>query len=488
MIMDTISPTGLEKKPLKRIVTLDFIRGFAILGVLGFHMLAVTYDYGARFDMGIENLPIYYIITVLILAFMGSLFPAFVIISAIGNTLSMDKKWKKLTKDNNQDSKNNAFKILLKAQLTRGIFLILIDKFIELFLNGVLTKLIIPEPTEEIIEKMLSELYHSQIIGLIGYGVILTSLVYLLAQKAGKTRKQTITPLIIVGSSFIVLAPLMNFVFTLIPGLYKYPNKTIDERGFFLNVLYVFLSPLANGWYPIFPSVSSFFLGTILGLEFSDGNFSKKLLNKIIITSIGYLIVGLTVIVAIEDDIYTKYINDLLIPTAGSLLLLVIFLYFIEIQGKGTKFAQKTIFFRGVGYLSLTIWALQWTMMIYLRIVHVIFYGTSQPFIEGPLYNTQMSGWATWGLFFGMLPFWIVLLWLWKKINFKGSLEWLFGQLMTRGKKGESSKSDLVNALYNVESVIPEEKAQKYYKPIQIAGIFFLVLLNIAGSAVALFI
>ena len=82
-----------ETKPnLNRIITLDFIRGCAMIGVVGFHLLAVVYDVDARFDLGIENLPIAYIILVAILGFMGSLFPAFVLISAIGNTISMDKR------------------------------------------------------------------------------------------------------------------------------------------------------------------------------------------------------------------------------------------------------------------------------------------------------------------------------------------------------------------------------------------------------------
>jgi len=85
-----------ESKPnLKRIITLDFIRGCAMIGVLGFHLLNIVYDADARFDLGIEKLPIPYIILVAILGFMGSLYPAFVLISAIGNTISMDRRWKK---------------------------------------------------------------------------------------------------------------------------------------------------------------------------------------------------------------------------------------------------------------------------------------------------------------------------------------------------------------------------------------------------------
>ena len=113
-----------DSKPnLKRIITLDFIRGCAIIGVLGFHMLAVTYDVEARFDLGVENLPIPYIILVAILGFMGSLFPAFVLISAIGNTISLDKRWKKYVVNAETPEKGKiASSKILKTQIFRGLF------------------------------------------------------------------------------------------------------------------------------------------------------------------------------------------------------------------------------------------------------------------------------------------------------------------------------------------------------------------------------
>ncbi|MHA1887144.1 MAG: hypothetical protein ACTSX0_03905 [Promethearchaeota archaeon] len=470
-----------ESKPnLKRIITLDFIRGCAMIGVLGFHMLAVTYDVEARFDLGVENLPIAYIILVAILGFMGSLFPAFVLISAIGNTISMDKRWKKyVVKAETPEKGKIAGSKILKTQIFRGLFLIIADMIIEVFLNGVLTYAIATETGDRIVEKMLSELYHGQILSLIGWGVLFTSIVYFLCKRRNKSKKFTMITLGIICIAFIVLTPIVLIIFENIPGLKGYPNRTLEERSFILNVLYFFLSPIANGWYPIFPGVSIFFLGMIIGMEFSEGNFSKKFLNKIILTSIIYFVVGLLWYFLIEND---KYNNDMLIPTAGSLLGLVILIYFIEIRGKGTAFAKKTIFFRRFGNLSLTIWALQWTMMIYLRIVHLIFYGLSIPFIDGPIFNAELSGNATWGLFFGMIPIWFLFLWGWERANYKGSLEWLFA----KGVSKDSSKVDLKFALRNVESVIPAEKAQKFYHPWEIVGIFFLLLIFMIGSLAVL--
>ncbi|MHA1518557.1 MAG: hypothetical protein ACTSRK_00105 [Promethearchaeota archaeon] len=486
-----------ERPPSKRIISFDFIRGVAMIGVLGFHLLSVTYDVGKRFDLGIENLPIPYIILIIILGFMGSLVPTFILISAIGNTMSMSKKWAKLTQDGSPEALQGAYKSIMKMQLIRGCFLIVFDKMCEILLNGWLMLSLIPETGDEIRDKMLSELYHMQIIGLVGWGVILTSLIFLNMKKKGKPQKTIIIVLIGVGLLVIALSPVMNYVFEMIPGLKGYPNRTLEDRGFFLNVVYIIISPLANGWYPIFPAVASFFFGVALGLEFAEGNFSKKFLYKMLIASVGILILGLLVYFIPENDHYTDYLNDMLIPLSGSLVLLVIVVYFVEVQGKGTNFGRKTTFFRRFGSLSLTVWGMQWTMVLYLKLVNLILYGTSMIFIDSPLYNRGMTGWETWGLFFGVLPLWFLFLRVWEMGNYAGSFEWIFGKLASQGaRKGkgtntnqtmQSAKSNIAFGLHNVVSVIDEADGKRYFNTLELIGIFFLLLVNMIASLVPLF-
>ncbi|MHA1719835.1 MAG: hypothetical protein ACTSXK_09965, partial [Promethearchaeota archaeon] len=108
--------------------------------------------------------------------------------------------------------------------------------------------------------------------------------------------------------------------------------------------------------------------------------------------------------------------------------------------------------------------------------------GTTITFKDGPIYNSQMTGNATWGIFFGMIPLWILIFWGWEHINYKGSFEWLFAKVVSK----ESSKVDLKFALYNVESIIPKEKAQKFYNGWELLGIFFLLLIYMIGSLAVL--
>jgi len=107
---------------------------------------------------------------------------------------------------------------------------------------------------------------------------------------------------------------------------------------------------------------------------------------------------------------------------------------------------------------------------------------SEENFIDGPIFNAELSGNATWGLFFGMIPIWFLFLWSWERVNYKGSLEWLFARVVSK----DSSKVDLKFALHNVESVIPEEKGQKFYGPWEIVGIFFLLLIFMIGSLAVL--
>ena len=479
--METSTALKIEKPPLKRIIALDFLRGAAMLGVLGFHLLSVTYDYEARFDL--DYIPIAYYFLVAVLAFAGSLFPAFILTSAIGNTISMDKKWHKLMAQDDSDAgRKRAFSKLLKMQVSRGLFLIIADYFIEIFLNGMLNFMVIPESWERIGEKMLSELYHFQILAIIGVGVILTAVVYLWCQNKQVSKKSLTKTLAIVGAIFILGAPLINIVFNALPGLAGNPNRTLADRTLWLNILYFFISPLANGWYPIFPNAALFFIGTIIAINFTA---TKKFFQQLTLASIGFLFLGIIWMFVFPDD---RWVNDMLIPTAGSLFLLVILIYFIDIRGKGTNFAKNKIvlFLRRFGNLSLTIWALQWLMTLYLRLIQWIVDGTAIAFIDSRFYRAGLTGNQTWALFFGMLPLWGFFLWGWEHVNYKGSLEWLFARVIVKKSGLDSSKVDLRFALHNIESIIPAEEGQKWYKPWEFVLIFGYLLLLIVVSVAAL--
>jgi hypothetical protein len=478
--------TKSENPPLKRIIALDFLRGCAMIGVIGFHLMNVTYDYGARLALPLEDIPIAYFILVAILGFAGSLFPAFILTSAIGNTISMDKKWHKLlAQDNSEEGRKRAFTKILKMQISRGLFLIIADFIIEGLINGAFMSVLIGS-TEEIGDDILSDLYHYQILAIIGVGVILTAIVYLWCQYKQVSKKALSITLAVVGAIFILGTPLVILGFDALPGLVGSPNDTLADRTLGMNILYFFLSPLVNGWYPWFPNASLFFLGSIIAVNFTP---TKKFFQQLTLASIGYLVLGLlwNFLFFPED----RYVNDSLVPTAGSIFLLVILIYFIDIRGKGTNFAKNkvVVFIRRFGNLSLTIWAIQWLMVPYLQVVQRIVDGSSIAFMDSRFYLEGLTGNQTWALFFGMLPLWGLLLWGWEQINYKGSLEWLFVSIVVKKKSGElgSAKADLRGTIHNIESIIPAEEGQRWYKPWELVLIFgYLLVLIVASLALLL--
>src|SRR6056297_1959759 len=132
--MDRESTGSSQKnRKSKRIVAFDFLRGGAIIGVLGFHVLNIVYEYS------LDDAPIWFYILVLILGFFGSLYTLFILVSAVGNTFSMHSRWEKLTAGgDNAELNDKAFKHILKTQLTRGAVITFLGYFSESILNGML--------------------------------------------------------------------------------------------------------------------------------------------------------------------------------------------------------------------------------------------------------------------------------------------------------------------------------------------------------------
>jgi hypothetical protein len=483
-------------KKAKRVIAFDFLRGGAIIGVLCFHLLNVTYDYQARFDYDYVPIPFY--LLVIVLGFFGAMFPLFIIVSASVNTISMDKQWKKLTRaaNNLPDDKLNkkAFKKIFMGQFTRGVILITLGYVSEAFLNGYLLNLIISKPGDNI-QRILSALYHSQILVVIGYGVIFSAIIYLYLRMKKKETAQIIKILIIIGVLIIILRPILLELAKLIPDFYGLKAGTTDtyefknladgwtERNMGLNILYFFLAPWVYGWFPFAPNIAASFFGTAIGIQLATGEIPKKFLNRIIQASALFFIAGIVVLFTLNE----RYLDGFLIPTAGSLMLMVILLYFIEVRGKGTKLAKKTVSFRRFGNLGLTIWCLQWMMVLILQFIQVMLNwvnNTNIAFIDGPIFQSELSGWHTLLLILIIIPIWHFILWAWEEIDFKGSLEWMTVKIMSRGKPGASERGSLSNVLYNVESVI--EKGEEYYTRPHKILLFVIIAVYMVGNALVL--
>ena len=103
---------------MKRFVSLDFLRGAAIIIVLFFHMLQVVWNYEGVLAAGF---PWPYWPLVIFLGFLGQFNVLFIVLSGLVNTISIDKQWRKFMKQNpNADHTGYVKRCVVKAQKALG--------------------------------------------------------------------------------------------------------------------------------------------------------------------------------------------------------------------------------------------------------------------------------------------------------------------------------------------------------------------------------
>ena len=459
-----------SEKKFKRIVIFDFLRGCAMIGVLGFHMLNVAYDYEAVLD---NDPPIVFYLTVAVLAFLGSFYTMFIVISAISNTFAVEKKWNQLIAANLSPA--DAAASIRGQQVFRGGLLVFFGYFSESILNKLVLGVLVPEPWEEIEDGMLSAIQHSQILSTIGFGVIITSIIYLQLKKNGKTQQEIQKILMICMLFVLFVRPAITPIHNLIT---EWMGSDISAGE---NILKILLSPFYVGYFPLFPNLALSFFGVMIGMELTQDKIEDSTLKKLTQWSLFFFVCGLIWLFAFDDG----YMNNLWIATAGSLMLITILLVLVERRGKGTKFAHKTLIFRRFGNVTLSLWCLQWVMVFPLKLMDKfvnLIDGTNLTFLEGRIWNTQMTGWETLVMFIAVTFFWQILLLLWEKANFAYSLEWLMAKGL-RKQQTSSAKTDMNAMLYNVVSIIPEEagtnpnKTWKYFLLYFLYNVGFLVSL-----------
>ncbi|MHA1715341.1 MAG: heparan-alpha-glucosaminide N-acetyltransferase domain-containing protein, partial [Promethearchaeota archaeon] len=107
---------------MKRYSSIDFLRGLAIFIMLFLHIISHVLDVDSLMA-NINNEPLINIVALVILPYLGGLAGFFLMVSAIGNMISMSKY---LKKDNSPDNLIvrqvvGGFLLLIFAMLTEGV-------------------------------------------------------------------------------------------------------------------------------------------------------------------------------------------------------------------------------------------------------------------------------------------------------------------------------------------------------------------------------
>ncbi|MHA1683736.1 MAG: hypothetical protein ACTSUE_22550 [Promethearchaeota archaeon] len=457
---------------MKRVLTYDFLRGIAIIGVILFHVMNVVFA-----DM-VDNIknslsgpvtvgPVAIGLGVVILYF-GNFSGLFVMISAGSNVISIRKQWDRMMERGTTE--NQAFRKILGTQTIRGLLVYFFGFFSEGLIASLFSKLLGEDNI--IAEDLVNSFFLSNILHCIGVTLIFSSLIYLVFLRYKTSRQKMNITLLIMLAVVLAIQPVIRTMLTNAgyegsfkpPDIYPTWYENYAARGFWQNLGFAFLTPLIGRVFPLIPMISGAFIGIIISVHINQKAINPAFIKKTAWTSLivlgcgivyGYLLEELGV-QAFDVDV-ARSVGWHIIVLAGEIFSMIFIIYFVDFRKK-TKtevFKKHTVTLRRFGLATLTLWNLQYLSLI--------------PAIVFELFGWEVldGGLNTWQLLivlFAVFAFWHLIIWLWEsKGKFKGSLEWLTTMVLSRGS-ASADRMKIQEVLYNPERMIewvPGKKKRK---------------------------
>ena len=437
----------------KRILSLDLLRGIAIIGDLVVHLVLLTSDMVTQAEADPFSLGPFYLFIALLVIIFGHWRGFCLMISAIGHTLSMTNAIR-----NGADRKS-----ILKKQLSFGFFLFIWGLFREIFLNEWTT----PRRWLETgtFNPFLSwkQIYVPDALENIALSIIFTSIIFfiLFAKKGVEKMKRNCIWLGILTVIVIFLPTLLyTFFNNFLGGSFPRYGGPPEFRAWWDYPLQLIYSQLLATESPLIPHMAYFLFGCIIGFIFSQKISIKKLLWWGFSTGIfliGLGIVWLLFVDGIPEDIsrligfQTHPAWFIFLSLGMQLIGILLFMSMVEFNKriKLERYLRRTQHIRRWGILALSAYCLLWIQYPLRWLFSKIL----------PTYNF---------INVNQLPFNIMvvllivdacclalILFLWQKVKFAGSLEWWMAKIMKRKKKGK--KGDTLNIeglLINPEPIL----------------------------------
>jgi hypothetical protein len=482
---------------MKRVLTFDFLRGIAIIGVLLFHVLNIAFsqrveEIGNALD-GTGTVELYWYILAPILLVLGAFNGLFLMVSAASNSISVHKQWERMVVEKGID-KNAAFKSIFVSQLIRGA---LIWSFGYLSEHVIATGLVaminfyLGKPIDDPGMSFLKGLFLTNILYTIGISIVITSFIQLLYLRNGISRK-TISWILIVIT--IACTALMPVVKELNQALFKTDtfSNGLEATGAGEMVLRFFLAPILGRLTPLIPFFSCASAGLLIAININDNAIKPSTLRKFLYSGLIFVCASFIAGLALGDIglgereksvFYQMFIIGLEIMSVSYLVYMIDFRKKTNIE----KFARYTTWARRFGIMTLTLWMLQYFMIFPVALIELI---TGWPIIEGGLVDWQLGMLLL--ILFGM---WHSILWAWEKGRFIGSFEWLTA-LALSGNRSSGDRMQMDGILYNPEKMIQhvtetERKVDSKERALIItnltfAGLYALVIILVAVGIVEL--
>jgi len=398
----------------ERIQSLDLMRGIAIMLIIFLH--ASIYNFAGIHLLDFSNPPI----IVVLMSFMALWGGVFILCSMTLNTIMLGSA----TRD---EMTFRPFSYLIIA----GLLYLAVHFILNFFLGRWTIDFINNQPMVTATAYLFRNgllatpssviLFDGSSVGTIGMNLIVLSLLLFLTFRKGSMDRTGLF-YFIAGSAGTVIM-LFSFV-----RIYIFPffDGLVESHSYLSGILLSFL--LANP-YPLLPYLAYGIFGIMIGLMIHQGK-DRILKRAMVPLGVFFLVYGIAGMMSFEKTIskpdffwYFKTNFEL-----GVFVLMIMLCRFFP--APGSPVLSRLVIIQWFSRVSLTIYLLETTVSEVFRLAGLRLF---------PGWNDTINGCLVFGAV--NIIFWTIVLFFWRKVNFKYSLEYLWVALFERlGKKSTKLK------------------------------------------------
>jgi uncharacterized membrane protein len=421
---------------MRRIYTFDLLRGFAILAVVIIHR--VFFDYYAQFADA-SRISVGFFVFELFSSMAGIFF----CISGAVNTYVNYGRLK--------EGKLSARQFLLRSFVT-AVTLTIIGLLFRYFLLRTVDNVVSLNALGEVLSynetgvlpyMILYGIYPSKFnililfqigtIQMIGYSILAVSIILVLYQKLrGLDDPRRLRRFFLILGIAIFLASGLTYEFLWGPA-----RQAIADENF---LAIFFLHPLVYGQFPIFPHLAFGFFGAYFGVTFAQKDAEPKNVLRsmlrfwIVLSVLGVLILAIVIPQELFDTWYFAWGRKLL-QLGFYFFLFWAGMKFIDYQPEGSRENRMNSLgpLVTIGRVTLTVFILEGVVAVSLQR------------LIAPLWldwNASVTNATLFGLI--NLAVWMVIITIWKRVEFVGSVEWLYAWVVRSLSGKKTSKMDSI--------------------------------------------
>jgi len=448
------------KTSLQRIVTLDGCRGVAIFLMTFFHSFyhVLNYDAIAKDPNRLLEYPKILLGFLGFFIYLGTWNTFFLLVSSIVNTYVMARS----------AARGVNLKLLLWKRVITGIILLFVDHLIEgLGYWGVLGKGLRTGSWKNL-DDIWHPLFMIQTLEMIAWAIIITSIFnYFLLKKQGHTKSgRNIRVYFALTLIVLLLTPLVQAWVDSRP--WSLPSSLSENPDLFdtagwpdiliqthnRSILTWFLVILAGDFEPLFPCLSTGFVGAVIGFFLAFPRSSKTFFKMGFLAAAGSILTGILLIAAGMpfSAFHRPALTNHLIQLGGQLIAVLLPLRLVEFRGRAQKSANSRLirFMRRWAMVALTVYALEifdifpeWTLNLTIGKLSGLNF-----FLR--IFTFDQLHLALLVAVYSVIWYYLLLL-LWGKIDYRFTLEWFLIQIqgLVSGQRSERLNVELM--LHRVE-------------------------------------